>query len=317
MQSKKNHDAVFGSHNMSKEKPKNIPASIRARLLEKSRLEKRSFSELLQYFAIERFLYRLSKSKYADRFVLKGALLLWVWNSPTKRPTMDIDVLGMTNNEVADIIQQVREICAIPSEDDGIEFDLESIRGESIVEDADYKGVRILFTGSLDKAVIHMQIDVGFGDVIYPGTQIRALPSVLDFSPPLLTCYSMESVIAEKFRAIIWLGEANSRMKDFYDIWLLSKQFDFDGMKLSEAVYRTLKNRKTELPNPIIAFSDEFIQVKAGQWATYRNKWNLKEAPLYFSEIIKSIDDFLRPIVTSLKSGFNYHGTWKASGPWR
>jgi hypothetical protein len=243
--------------------------------------------------------------------------MLWAWNAGLKRPTMDIDMLGVKENEIENLIRQIREICTISVEDDGLEFDIESIKGEVIVEDADTQGVRILFDMSLDKTSIHMQIDIGYGDVIYPGTQKKKLPSILGFSQPILTCYSMESVIAEKFRAIIWFGEANSRMKDFYDIWLLSKQFDFDGMKLSEAVHRTLKNRKTELPNPIIAFSDEFGRIKAREWTAFKGKLKLIEAPSDFMEVIRFIAGFLKPILSSIKSGSSCNEKWKEPGFWR
>ena len=212
--------------------PKNIPASIRQRLLNKSRAEHRPLNELLQYYAIERFLYRLSKSAHADRFILKGALMLRVWNSPEIRPTMDIDMLGRTANDEAGIIRQIKEILDVVAEPDGIIFNPESIQSERITEDSDYEGIRITFMGELDSAEIHMQIDIGFGDIVFPDPELLSIPTLLDLPEPKLLCYSMESAIAEKFEAMVKLGVLNSRMKDFYDIWLLSRRFDFEGAKL-------------------------------------------------------------------------------------
>ncbi len=224
---------------MSAGKSRNIAASVRQRLLNQARNDKRPFSELLQYYAMERFLYRLSQSGHADRFILKGALMLRVWFSPQAstqfRPTMDIDMLGLTSNEEDSIIDKIKDIISVDTEPDGLIFDLDSIRAERITEDADYEGIRVRFTGSLDTARIHMQIDVGFGDIVHPEPVESELPTILDFPAPKLLCYSRESAIAEKFEAMLKLGELNSRMKDFFDIWLLSQQFDYDGADLAEA----------------------------------------------------------------------------------
>ena len=201
---------------------KNLPASVRQRLLDRARSGQRPFNELLQYYAMERFLYRLTRSAHAGRFILKGALMLRVWRSPEIRSTMDIDMLARTSNGEADILAQIREIMAVNVEPDGIVFDPASIQAERITEDADYEGIRIRFRALLDTARVTLQIDVGFGDIIYPGPEESDLPAMLDFPPPRLLCYSRESAIAEKFEAMVKLGVLNSRMKDFYDIWLLS-----------------------------------------------------------------------------------------------
>lgn len=156
---------------MSKKRPANIGASVRQRLLNQARTDKRTFSELLQYFAMDRFLYRISISDYADSFILKGALMLRAWKSPVFRPTMDIDMLAhRTSNEISEIERVIRNICTTAVvEPDGLNFDQQSVQGERIVEEADYEGIRVTFFGKLDAARIRMQIDIGFGDVIYPG----------------------------------------------------------------------------------------------------------------------------------------------------
>ncbi|MBW2593251.1 MAG: nucleotidyl transferase AbiEii/AbiGii toxin family protein [Deltaproteobacteria bacterium] len=214
---------------------KNMSASVRQRLLNRARSDHRPFNELLQYYAMERFLYRLSQSVHVDRFILKGALMLRVWRSPELRPTMDIDMLGVTSNEKVDIVAQIQDILTVDVETDGLAFDPDSIQAERITEDADYEGIRIRFLGELGTARINMQIDIGFGDVVYPEPEESDFPTMLNSPVPRLLCYSRESSIAEKFEAMVKLGMLNSRMKDFYDIWLLSRQFDFDGAKLAAA----------------------------------------------------------------------------------
>ncbi len=208
---------------------KNIAASVRQRLLNRARSDLRPFNELLQYYAMERFLYRLSKSKYANQFILKGALMLRVWEAPEHRPTMDIDMLGNVSNNQESIRLQIKKILAVDVHLDGLIFDAESVLSQRITEDADYQGVRVRFKGALGTARINVQIDIGFGDIFYPKAKKSELPTMLEYPAPKLLCYSRESAIAEKFEAMVKLGMLNSRIKDFYDIWMLSRQFDFDG----------------------------------------------------------------------------------------
>jgi len=215
---------------------KNSPASVRQRLLNRARKDKRPFNELLQYYAMERFLYRLSRSTHSDQFILKGALMLRAWGSAEVRPTMDIDMLGRTSNDDAHIIDQIRDILAVEMEEDGLTFDPGSIRSSRITEDADYEGIRIRFQGKLDSAKISMQIDIGFGDVVYPKPEETDFPTLLESPVPRLLCYSQVSAIAEKFEAMVKHGMLNSRMKDFYDIWLLSRLFNFEGAMIAEAI---------------------------------------------------------------------------------
>ncbi len=279
---------------------KNIGASIRQKLKNKSQEDKRPFAELLQYYAMERFLYRLNQSDHADKFILKGALMLSAWIFPETRPTMDIDMLGITVNEIESICHQVTEIASINTED-GLIFDASTIKGERIKEDADYEGVRVRFVGTLENARVIMQIDVGFGDIVHPSPELMALPTVLDLPAPELLCYSRESAIAEKFEAMIKLGELNSRMKDFYDIWLLSRQFEFANEELSKAIQLTMDNRETELPKEITAFSPDFVQSKQKQWEAFRNRVAQEHIPIDFSEIVTSISEFLKPAIQQLR----------------
>ncbi|MBP7906253.1 MAG: nucleotidyl transferase AbiEii/AbiGii toxin family protein [Alphaproteobacteria bacterium] len=296
--------------------PKNIPASVRHRLLNRAKNDRRPFNELLQYYAMERFLYRLSQSVHADRFILKGALMLRVWRSPELRPTMDIDMLGITSNQEADIVVKVQDILTVDVEADGLTFDPASIQAERITEDAGYEGIRIRFLGALGSARINMQIDIGFGDIVYPEPEESDLPTMLNSPAPRLLCYSRESSIAEKFEAMVKLGMLNSRMKDFYDIWLLSRQFDFDGPQLTEAIRLTFERRATELPAEIDAFTESFIEAKQIQWAAFRKRIGQDRVPVSFREIAASVASFLSPIVAVFYSGKQSPTNWTAPGPW-
>jgi predicted nucleotidyltransferase component of viral defense system len=207
----------------------NLGASVRQRLLNLARSQERPFQELLQYYAMERFLYRLSKSRHAETFILKGALLLAAWQAPLSRVTKDIDLLGRTGNELEHIRALFAQLCEIECEADGIKFDSESVKAVRIKEDADYEGVRVQFRAALSGALIPMQIDIGFGDVVNPGVTKIEYPTLLEFTPPVLRAYPKETVVAEKLEAVTALEMLNSRMKDFFDLWALSRMYGFDG----------------------------------------------------------------------------------------
>jgi predicted nucleotidyltransferase component of viral defense system len=295
---------------------RNVPASVRQRLLDRARSDGRPFSELLQYYAIERFLYRLSRSAYAGCFILKGGVMLRAWRSPEFRPTMDIDMLGRTSNQEGNIIAQMREIMGVEVESDGITFDPDSIQTERITEDAEYEGIRVRFRGMLDSARVSMQVDIGFGDIVYPGPEESDLPAMLDHPSPRLLCYSPESVIAEKFETMVKRGVLNSRMKDFYDIWLLSRQFDFEGEKLAEAIRLTFQRRGTMLPGEVAAFDQAFILSKQLQWTAFRKRLQQDHVPARFLDIVRTVEAFLSPLVTMLSQDDLQPKTWAASGPW-
>lgn len=267
---------------MTRRTPKNIAASVRQRLLIKARETGRPFSELLQYFAMERFLYRLSKSRFADHFVLKGALMLTVWEAPLTRPTMDIDLLGLIENNIENITKATREICQQDVDPDGLVFDMGNINAERIAEDADDEGIRIRFRGSLDTARFVIQLDIGFGDIVIPSPETTNYPILLDFPAPRIRGYSRESTIAEKFEAMVKLGILNSRMKDFFDIWLMLRQYDFEGPILAEAISKTFSTRGTSIQSEPIALTNSFAEdiEKATQWRGFiRKKSTEKCAP--------------------------------------
>ncbi len=303
---------------MSRPAPKNLEASIHQRLLNQARESGRPFNELLQYFAIERFLYRLSQSPHQKKFVLKGALMFTVWQAYPARPTMDIDLLGRTENQVETIVSIVRDICRQKVEPDGLNYDPESVEGKRIAETAEYQGVRVSFRGSLGNAKVFMQLDVGFGDVIFPRAASVKYPTLLDLPGPRLRGYTRESLIGEKFQAMVKLGSLNSRMKDFFDIWFLSRHFDFDGPKLSMAFSKTFKRRKTEVPSSLNDLFEPLMQdsEKATQWQAFVHRNRLQEVPETLGDVLSLMVEFLDPVARSLKNGVQFDAAWQAPGPW-
>jgi hypothetical protein len=295
-----------------------MAASVRQRLLDKAKGTGRPFNEVLQYFAMERFLYRLSKSPYADSFVLKGALMLTVWEAPLTRSTLDIDLLGRIDNRIETLIRVTKEICRQEVEPDGVDFDIATIRAERIAEDADYEGIRVRFRGSLGTARVVMQLDIGFGDEVIPSPESTNYPTLLDLPAPHLRGYSRESTIAEKFEAMVKLGILNSRMKDFFDIWLMSRQFDFDGLILAKAILKTFSTRGTKIPAEPLALTDVFADdaAKGAQWRGFVRRNRLTEAPKDLAEVIVSVGAFLKPITERLAAGQAFKSIWKAPGPW-
>ena len=297
---------------------KNTPASVHQRLLNKAKESSRPFNELLQHFAIERFIYRLSKSPHADRFILKGALMFSAWGGSASRPTMDIDLLGRIDNSLEVIVTAMKDACGVNVEADGMSFDAGSVTATRITEDAEYEGVRVRIQGSLGNARVSLQVDIGFGDVIVPSPSKVAYPALLDFPPPELNGYTMESTIAEKFQAMVKLGVLNSRMKDFYDIWMLSRTFDFKGETLAEAVEKTFENRKTPITADPTVFEPSFAEDgdKKTQWLGFIKKAKLNNAPETFGEVVTAVKTFLEPLVTALAERRPFRATWNAPGPW-
>ena len=292
----------------------NTAASVRQKLLNKSRAEKRPFQELLQYYAMERFLYRLSQSPHNRCFTLKGALMFWAMQGPNSRPTRDIDMSGQTSNDPEAILAQVGEIIATEVPDDGLRFDPDTLKAETITEDADYQGLRVTFSGFLDNARIPMQLDIGFGDPIFPFPSWLEFPGLLDFPTARIKCYTPESSIAEKFQAMVNLGELNSRMKDFYDIWLLSRQHEFRLENLEGAVEGTFRKRGTAIPETS-PFSAAFMDSKQPQWRAFRKRLGQEHVPEAFSEVVEAVVEFLGPLMLSRDVDAPKE-IWCPPGPW-
>jgi predicted nucleotidyltransferase component of viral defense system len=296
---------------------RDIGASVRQRLLNQSRASSRPFQELLQYYAMERFLYRLGQSRFADRFVLKGALLLTAWRAPISRPTVDIDLAGRTSNELAHIQSLITEVCGTVAEPDGIEFDAR-IEAARIKEDADYEGVRVRFSAVLARARIPMQIDIGFGDVIVPRPVMVQYPTLLEFAAPVLAAYPKETVVAEKLEALTVLGLLNSRMKDYYDLALLSRIFQFEGQVLTDAIRATFRHRGTPVEPEPIGLTDTFYSepARAAQWRAFLRRSRFSEAGAGLNTLAEEIRRFAVPPLSAVASEKAFNDLWPAGGPW-
>lgn len=298
--------------------PKNLAASIRARLLNLSRLRKVEFQLLLSEFAIERLLYRLGVSPQADRFVLKGAMLFKMWPGELHRATWDLDLLGRGPSAVADVLAVVRELCMIECPD-GIVFDPASAAGEEIRAADEYAGVRVRLQARLDEARIPVQVDVGFGDAIVPAPAREPYPALLDHPPPHILVYPREAVVAEKLEAMVSLGVTNSRMKDFYDVQMLASRFAFDGSALAQAVRATFLRRGTPFPDgEPLALTREFLAAPERQtlWRAFLRRGRL-EAPPDTGELADALRRFLGPVLASVAGGEDLAASWTPGGPWR
>jgi len=298
---------------------KNTAASVRGRLQNKARETQRAFAEVLQYYGMERFLFRLSKSKYSDAFILKGALMFTAWQMPERRTTLDIDLLARYANEVERIEGAIKDICAVKVSADGLVFKPDSVKGRIITEGVEYEGVRIKLMGYLERSRISMQIDFGFGDVIYPPAQKIKYPVLLDFPAPELKGYTPESMASEKFEAMVKLGDLNSRMKDFYDIWSMMRQFDFEGGTLAKAIEKTFKHRKTTLPKAMPLFSSAIYDknsVNSTRWKAFLSTLQIKNAPPDLGIVARAIENFLLEPVKAIHAGEDFAAHWRASGPW-
>lgn len=303
---------------MSVTRVSNLSASVQGRLQNHARATKRPFQELLHYYAMERFLYRLSTTPHRTRFVLKGALMLHVWQAPLGRATKDLDFLGRLDNSLENLERVVREVCTVDVQPDGMVFDPAMVTAERIKVDADYEGARIRFIGLLGRARLTMQIDVGFGDVVTPGAVDIIYPALLDFPAPVLSAYPRETVIAEKFHAMVYLRTLNSRMKDFYDVWLLAREFPFNGSVLAQAIAATFAHRETAIDVAPIAFTAEFTEQAStvAQWTAFRKKLSNTECPKTLAEVAPFLTQFLVPIARACSGGEGFEQHWLPGGPW-
>ncbi|HEY2343068.1 MAG TPA: nucleotidyl transferase AbiEii/AbiGii toxin family protein [Chthoniobacteraceae bacterium] len=295
-------------------RPTNIAASIRHRLLNLSKERGEPFNLILDRFAAERLLYRLSVSPYIDRFVLKGALLFLLWSESLYRPTRDVDLLGFGESTIEELAKVFREVCRIAGPDDGLVFDADSVEGVTIREDQTYEGVRITLLAFLGTARISMQIDIGFGDAITPKAEVVEFPATLataGLPGAKLRAYPRETVIAEKLEAMVRLGLANSRMKDFHDVSVLARNFSFDGMALAEAIANTFTRRETAVPKDTpVALTAEFARdrTKIAQWAAFQKRAKAPPADL--------LARFTLPIFATICKCAEFRQQWPAGGTW-
>jgi predicted nucleotidyltransferase component of viral defense system len=279
----------------------NFGASVRARLLAVAQKENVQFEYILLRYALERFLYRLGLSEYADRFILKGATAFAVWLGPFCRVTRDVDVEAFGNISTEELISVFKNVCLIPYEEDAVEFDVESISCEEIKKEDKYPGSRIRFNASVGGARVILQFDVAVGDIVYPIAEEMEYPTLLDHESPKLKIYPRYTVVAEKFSTMIHRGLLNSRIKDYYDIWLLSESFSFDGNILQEAISRTFSRRNVKIPNELPrALSIEFYKQSSRemQWSSFVRQSGVDKAPFSLEDAVNQIWMFLSPVTT-------------------
>ena len=274
---------------------RNMGASVRQRLLNLSRAGGPPFNILLTRYVLERLLYRLTLTPHASRFILKGAMLVTTWFPDPHRQTRDVDLLGFGDPDPDAILAAFQEICAIQL-DDGVEINAAGLRVNLIREALEYGGLRLRTTATVASARVNIVVDVGFGDATEPGIEDVVLPVLLDQPAPRLLAYARETVIAEKFQAMVVLGLANSRYKDFYDLWVLSRAFTFYDDRLARAIRATFDRRGTEIPaSPPDTLTQAFAgdPMKRQQWGRYIE--DLGSPNLDLSQVISELAAFLMP----------------------
>lgn len=297
--------------------PSNLAASVRQRLLNRAKERGDDFQLVLTWYGIERLLYRLSASPHADAFILKGAMLFSLWSGEAHRPTRDLDLLGFGDARVSRMEEVMREVCQVPCED-GLEFDPALVRGEEIRSPDEYDGVRIKLVGRLAAARVPLQVDIGFGDALVPPPETIDYPSLLDLPPLRLRAYPREVVVAEKLQALVQLGMANTRMKDFYDLWTLARQFDFEGERLAQAIGATFERRSTPIPAEApLALTSEFHAnaAKQTQWRAFLRRGSVSEAA-ELAPVVELIAAFVMPPAAAARAGDAFASRWQKGGSW-
>lgn len=304
---------------MTKGNPKDIAASVRGRLTEFSRKHNEELQTVLTRYAIERFLYRLSVSQHADGFVLKGATLFQLWAAEPHRATKDVDLLGTGDSSLERLTEVMSAICTVVVPEDGLAFDPAGVSADRIKEDNEYEGVRVTCPVRIGSARLRLQIDVGFGDAVTPPPERVDFPTILDFPAPVLKVYPKETVVAEKFHAMTVLGMQNSRMKDFFDLWILARDFTFDGETIARAIAATFHRRGSLPPtNTPLSLTAEFGAdlTKVTQWKAFVRKGKLSAEPAKLEAVISLLERFLMPPSRAVAKGVEFFEIWEPGGPW-
>lgn len=296
----------------------NVAHSVHRRLLNRAQALGRPFNEVLQHYVVERFVARLARSAHREDFALKGATLLRVWDAPLQRPTRDLDLLALAAWSEAHIATAVRACLGLEDPDDGLRFDPASLRLESLRHEGGYETVRLHATASLGRARLTLHLDVGRGDAVYPAPELLAFPTFLGGEPPLVLAYRRETAIAEKFHAMVVLGRANTRLRDFLDVWGLAQGFAFDGAIPAGAIGATFERRRTELPDTqpeclTSAFLDNPERVL--QWAALMRRVGYDPAP-ELAAVGGGLSEFLLQPVEAWRARRGFHGVWSPGGPW-
>lgn len=300
---------------------RNVPASVHARLKEIARRHEVAFNQMLDRYAAERFLYRLSASPEVDRFTLKGAALLRVWSKEELRPTRDIDFLAVGRDDHDAVRTSLADVCGVPCLEDGVVFDARTIRVETIRQDQEYGGLRARIQGRLGQVRLLLQVDIGFGDAISPEREKQDYPTLLDLPVPRIWTYPRETLIAEKLEAMVSLGEKNTRVKDLWDIACLARRFAFDGETLRTAVAETFRRRGTSLDGeqPLALLPSYYENpVRAQRWqALQRQVGTGADGPARLDDTGDELRAFLGPVCASLIEGGPFVRTWPTGGPWQ
>jgi predicted nucleotidyltransferase component of viral defense system len=299
------------------EQPRNLAASVHRRLLNRVQEDDLNPNETFQRYALERFLYRLSRSPHAESFMLKGAMLFAVWEDEPHRPTRDIDLLGFGDDSAERMHSVFADVCQTEVEPDGVSFDPASVTVEDIREAQDYQGKRVIVKGRLGNARLQVQIDVGFGDILVHWDQRVTYPTLLDFPAPDLRAYPAEAVIAEKLHAMVQHGMLNSRMKDLYDVYVLSRRLGFSGLELTGAVTATFGERRAALGDgPPAPLTPEFAAdpTMQARWRGFLRRNRLE--PLDLVEVVGGLSAFLGEPLEAIMIGRRFESEWPAGGPW-
>jgi hypothetical protein len=304
------------------QKPLKDPvASIRQRLLNHAKAHNDNYQRILTRYAIERLLFRLSQTEARDRYILKGAMLFVTWPAHAFRPTGDLDLLGQGDPDPAAIAELFSRICQVAVPEDGIIFDTATLVVEGVREEDKYQGARLSLRGRLGTAVIPVQVDIGFGDQVYPAPSRQTFPSLLPELPAAdVLMYPPETVVAEKFEAMIRFAEENGRIKDFHDIWVTARTFPFDLAVLAEAVRGTLGRRNTAIPAELpLALMPPFAERQSTQalWTGFLRRSPPTLPPPPFDELLGELRRFFEPVLGALASPDAGQGRWNpARGAW-
>ena len=297
-----------------------LPRSVQTRLVRHAHSLGFDANLVLARYAAERLLYRLSRSAHAERFVLKGALLLLAWLGETIRAPRDVDLLGFGELDAGSLASTFAEICAVPVAPDGLEFDTATIRVVPIRPADAYGGQRITLLALLGPARIRVQVDVGIGDAVVPAPEWLEYPSLLDMPRPRVRAYRPETAIAEKLHAMVELGSKNSRMRDFFDVDALASREAFVGAPLAEAIAATIARRRTNVPRELpLALTPSFAATagKSAQWAAFLRRLPDHAEPAAFDGVLERVARFAGPVLLAVGRGERFGASWQPGGPWR
>ncbi len=302
-----------------KEARRNVPALVHARLRAGAQERREDFNLTLQRYTAERFLYRLGASRHREQFVLKGAMLFALWGGSLYRATRDLDLTGYTEDDARALVAIMQEICAVSCPSDGLTFQAATVRAEPIRDQSEYHGFRVKLQALLGTARLTLQIDVGFGNAIEPPAQEEEYPVLLEGPAPRIRAYPREAVVAEKVHAMVVLGAANSRYKDFYDLFVLAKNFSFPGAVLTRAIAATFERRRTPLLHAQpVALAPAFYSdpKRAAEWQRYLSRNALPGSPADFTAVGELLQAFLGPLWRALAAGRAFADAWPPAGPW-